>query len=145
MAADAWQLHDGWLNSLHKGDADTDTDVFSIRLYRDPSEISDKTVNSVASVTNEHPQENNYFTGGLVRAVTVTETSGSVRFDIEDFAVTASGGDIQARYAGIIDDTAGLVVAHSLLDNSPADVKASDGNVFTVEISASGVYQTVQV
>jgi hypothetical protein len=58
---------------------------------------------------------------------------------------TASGGSITARYAVIDDDTvttpvADPLVCYSLLDNSPADLTATDGNTFTVQMNASGIF-----
>lgn len=144
MAAGAWQIHDGWLNSVHKGDVDTDTDVFSIRLYTSLSNINDTSINAAASLTNELPTASGYTSGGLVRAVTVSESLGAVTFDIADAEWTASGGSISARYAGIIDNTVGLVVAHSLLDVAPADVTSSNGKPFTIEIAPTGVYSLIQ-
>lgn len=144
MAATAWRTHDGWFNSLHKADADTDTDAFSIRLYASTSNVGDSTVDAVASVTNELATANGYTLGGIVVALTATETAGVTTVDVADAQWTATGGPIVARYAALIDDTTGLVVAHTLLDDTPADVTATDGNTFTVQINASGVYSVSQ-
>ena len=142
MAADPWVVHDKWAEKLHKGDVDTDSDTFVMRLYTSSSNIATTSVADATSATNEVANGNGYTTGGETVAVTVSESSGTVTFDCADAQWTASGGSITARYAAIIDTTLtpDEVVCHALLDNTPADVTATDGNTFTVAINASGVY-----
>ena len=139
MAADAWVVHDKFKENILKGDIDTDTDTFSIRLYTSASNIATTSLEAVGSATNEL-SGNGYTAGGITRTVTVSESSGTTTFDIADAQWTASGGSITARYAAIIDDTTSEVVAHSLLDDTPADVTATDGNTFSVNINASGAF-----
>ena len=59
-----------------------------------------------------------------------------------------AGGSILARYAVLYNTAApGAVndlIAYCLMDNSPADVEATDGNTLTVTINASGVFTITQ-
>ena len=50
-----------------------------------------------------------------------------------------------ARYAAIYDDTVASpvvdpIVCSTLLDTTPADVTATDGNTFTIQMNASGIF-----
>lgn len=146
MAADAWVLHDKAKEYMGDGTIDMDGDAFKMGLALSTSNIATTSVNGYAAVTNEHANANGYTTGGAaVASPTWIESSGTVTFDCADQVWTASGGSITARFAFIYDDTvttpvADPVLCHSLLDNTPADVTATDGNTFTVEINASGVF-----
>ena len=146
MAADAWVLHDKFKLYLGDGTADMDADAFKMALALSTSNIATTSVNALSTVTNEHANGNGYLTGGAaVSTPTWTESSGTITFDCADQVWTASGGSIVARFAFIYDDTittpvADPVVCHSLLDNSPADVTATDGNTLTITINASGVF-----
>jgi hypothetical protein len=147
MAADAWVLHDKAKEYLGDGTIDLDNDTFKMALFLSTSNIATTTIDALATATNEHSNANGYTTGGeTLTSVTWTEASaGVMRFDCDNVVWTASGGSITARFAGIYDDTVSSPVAdpilcHSLLDNAPADVQATDGNTYTVSINASGVF-----
>lgn len=146
MAADAWVLHDKIKEYIGDGTVDLDADTFKMILLLSTSNIATTSVDGYAAVTNEVATGNGYTQGGIaLTTVTWVESSGTVTFDCDDVSWTASGGSITARFAAIYDDTvaspvADPVVCHSLLDNTPADVTATDGNNFTVQIHASGVF-----
>lgn len=139
MAADAWVLHDRFKE--YKGDntIDMDNDSFEMRLYTSASNIATTSVGDATTATNEL-SGNGYAADTLV--TTWTRSGGTVTFDSDNALFTASGGSITARYAAIIDTTTtpDEVVAHSLLDNTPADVTVTDGNTLTVQINASGIF-----
>lgn len=80
-----------------------------------------------------------YQVGDILAVWPVAEQS---TFDTADAAYTASGGSITARFAYLVDTTTtpDEVVAHTLLDNSPADVTVTDTNTLTVQINVSGVF-----
>lgn len=139
MAADAWVIHDKWKEKLHKGDVDTDTDAFEIRLYTSSSNIATNSLADASTATDE--VSGNGYAAQTV-AVTVSETGGTTTFDAANADFTASGGDIVFRWAAIINTTTtpDEVVAHSLIDNTPADSTITDGQTGTIEINASGVY-----
>lgn len=146
MTADAWVQHDKAIEYAGDGTIDYDGDTFNMGLWLSTSNIATTSVDGYAAVTNEHANGNGYTTGGqAITSPTWTESSGTVTFDCEDQVWTASGGSILARFAGIYDDTvttpvADPMICHSLLNNAPADVEATDGNTFTVAIHASGVF-----
>lgn len=139
MAADAWVVHDKWKEKLHKGDVDTDTDTFECRLYESTSNIATNSLSDASTATDE-VSGNGYAADTIT--VTVSESGGTVTFDCTNPEFTASGGDIVFRWAAIINTstTPDEVVAHSLIDNTPADSTISDGATGTIEINASGVY-----
>ena len=142
MAADAWVVHDRFKEYAADGTLDLDNDTFVMRLYSSASNIATTSVGDATTATNELSTANGYTNGGQTVAATWVRSSGTVTFDVADAQWTASGGSITARYAAIIDTTSAPdeVVCHSLLDNTPADVTATDGNTFTVQINASGVF-----
>ena len=126
MAADAWVFHDRF------------KDAFEMRLYTSASNIATTSVGDATTATNE-VTGNGYAVDSLV--TTWTRSGGTVTFDSDDGAFTASGGSITGRYAAVIDTTTtpDEVVCHSLIDNAPADVTVTDGNTLTVQINASGL------
>jgi hypothetical protein len=146
MTADAWVVHDKAKEYMGDGTIDLDGDSFKAILVASTSNLATTSVNAYATVTNELSTANGYTSGGLaLTSVTWVESAGTVTLDCADLVWTASGGSIVARLCGIYDDTvttpaADPVLCHTLLDNSPADVTATDGNTFTVAINASGIF-----
>lgn len=142
MAADAWVIHDRFKEYMADGTVDLDNDTFVMRLYSSASNIATTSVGDATTATNELSTANGYTSGGQTVAATWVRSSGTVTFDVADAVWAASGGSITARYAAIVDTTTtpDEVVAHTLLDNSPADVTATSGNNFTVQVNASGVF-----
>lgn len=145
MAASAWVVHDKFKLYMGSGAADLDADTIKMALYLSTSNIATTSVNDKASATNEVAAANGYSTGGVTVAATWVESGGTVTFDTADGVWTASGGSITARFAALWDDTiaspvADPIIAHSLLDNTPADVTATSGNTLTIQINASGVF-----
>ena len=140
MAADAWVVHDRFKE--YKGDntIDMDNDTFVMRLYTSASNIATTSVGDATTATNELATANGYTAGGQTVAATWVRSGGTVTFDVADASWTAVGA-LTARYAAIVDTTTtpDEVVAHCLLDNSPADVTATDA-AFNVNINASGVF-----
>ena len=144
MAADAWVLHDTYLEYEGDGTVDVDNDTFVVRLYSSSSNVATTSIIDASSVTNELSTANGYTNGGSTVAVTWTQpTAGTVMFDAANPSWTASGGSITARFAGLVDTTTtpDTLVAHCLLDNTPADVTATDGNNFTISMNANGVFR----
>ena len=150
MAADAWVVHDKAIEYMGDGTIDLDGDSFKAILCLSTSNIATTSVNGYATVTNEHANGNGYTTGGVaVASPTWTESAGTVTFDCDPLVWTASGGSIVARFCAIYDDTVAAPVADpvlcdTLLDNSPADVTATDTNTFTVDIHANGVFTSAR-
>lgn len=142
MAAGNWTFVDSAVTDLLNGTFDLDTDSFKIALFLSTSNLGAGST-TYAGLTNEHANANGYTTGG--QALTTFSLSGTttVTVDTVTNAVwTATGGPITARYA-VIYEVAGRVLCYCLLDSTPADVTATDGNTLTVTINASGIFQAV--
>jgi len=139
MAADAWVMHDRFKE--YKGDntIDMDGDTFEMRLATSTSNIATTSVGDATTVTNE-VSGNGY--AAQVVAATWVGSGATVTFDTADATFTASGGSITARFAYVVDTTTtpDEVVAHCLLDNTPADVTATDGNSLIVAPHANGIF-----
>ena len=150
MTANAWQVFDVFYeqlgNELHDLNA---TDTLKMGLV-----LSAWTPNLTTDVTwatvdaNEHANGNGYTTGGVtITNAAWTASGNTLTFDCDDATWTASGGSIVARYAVIYNSSAGAVndlICYCLLDNTPANVTATDGNAFTVEMNASGIFTIAQ-
>src|SRR5580765_8663694 len=92
-----------------------------------------------AGVTNEHANANGYTTGGIAITLTLAGTT-TVTVDIATDPVwTASGGSITARFA-VIYEVGGNVLCYALLDSTPADVTATNGNTLTVGSNGGTVF-----
>ena len=138
MAAGNWTFTNTGRTSLLDGTFDINTDSFKCALFLSTSNIG-ATSTTYAGLTNEHANANGYTTGGIAVALTLSGTT-TVTVDITTDPVwTASGGSITARYA-VIYEVAGNVLCYALLDSTPADVTATDGNTLTVAANASGVF-----
>ena len=138
MAATAWAVPAGNKVKFLDGTHDLNTHTFKIALFTSIYTTSTTTY----STTNELATANGYTQGGITLAnVSLGESGGTVTFDADDVVWTASGGDITARYAVIYNDTdaSKTIVGWSLLDDTPADVVASDSNTLTIEFNASGI------
>lgn len=144
MAADAWKKYESFPEYMGDNSIDMDGDTFKMALFLSTSNAATASNSLYGDLTNEHANNNGYTTGGTTVAATWTHSGGTTTFDVADGSWTASGGSIVARFAVIYDDTpvspAKPLVCWSLLDNTPANVTATDGNILTVQINASGVF-----
>lgn len=127
------------------GTIDLDNDTFKVILVSSSYTPSASTHTVYADITNELSTANGYTAGGAtLGSVTWGESGGTATFDAADTQWTASGGSIAARYAVIYDDTptspADPLVCYILLDTTPADVTATDGNTLTLQWDASGIF-----
>jgi len=139
MAAGAWTFTDGARTRMLNGTFDFDTDTFKVALFLSTSNIGAAST-TYAGVTNEHANANGYTTGGIsLGALTLAGTTTVTVDDPADMVWTASGGSITARF-GVLYENAGDVVAYFLLDSTPADVTATDGNTLTIALNASGIF-----
>lgn len=152
MAASAWLVHDKVKLYLGNQVINFDTDSFYMILGLSNSNLHDLDTDAYSTVTNEVATNFGYtqglVAGNAISTPTWSDSGSTITFDHDDVVWTAAGGDIVARYAGIVDDTvaspvADPVICSSLLDTSPQDVTATDGNTFTVQINASGVFTLV--
>lgn len=137
MAAGAWLMTNTGRTSLLDGTFDIDSDTHKMALFLSTSNIGAAST-TYAGLTNEHSQANGYLTGGESITLTLSGTT-TVKIDISSDPIwTASGGSVVARF-GVIYEVGGNVVFYCLLDSTPADVTATDGNTLTVAAHASGV------
>lgn len=137
-AAGAWTFVNGARTNMLNGTFDIDSDSFKMALLTSGSNIS-ATSTTYAALTGEVSAAFGYSTGGIAITLTLAGTT-TVTVDISvDPVWTASGGSITARY-GVIYEVSGNILCYALLDSTPADVTATDGNTLTVAASASGVY-----
>lgn len=137
-AAGTWTFTNTGRTSLLNGTFDIDTDTWKMALFLSTSNIGAAST-TYAGLTNEHANANGYTTGGISIALTLAGTT-TVTVDITTDPVwTASGGSITARFA-VIYEVGGNVLCYALLDSTPADVTATDGNTLTCAANASGVF-----
>jgi len=135
----AWTFPNGARTDLLNGTFDLDTNTFLMALFLSTSNIGAAST-TYAGVTNEHANANGYTTGGIsMGALTLAGTTTVTVDDPADSVWTASGGSITARFA-VIYESAGNVLCYCLLDSTPADVTATDGNTLTVALNASGIF-----
>jgi hypothetical protein len=149
MAAGKWKVYDFAKKYLADGTHDLDdTTNWKIALFLSTSNANTLSVGTgvYGDLTNEHANANGYTTGGLaLTAETWTRSSSTITFDAADPVWTASGGSIVARF-GVIYRNATVntivkpLLAVCLLDTTPADVTATDGNTLTVVMNASGLF-----
>lgn len=138
MAAGAWVFTNEGRTKILDGTIVPGADTFKMALFLSTSNIGAGST-TYAGLTNEHAQANGYTTGGISIALSLTGTT-TVKCDIDTDPVwTASGGSIVARFA-VIYEVGGNVLCYCLLDSTPADVEATDGNTLTVAAHASGVF-----
>jgi hypothetical protein len=139
MAAGAWTFTNAGRTSLLNGDFDLDTNTFLIALFLSTSNIGAGST-TYAGLTNEHANANGYSTGGIsYGALALSGTTTVTVDDALDAVWTAAGGSITARFA-VIYESGGNVLCYCLLDSTPADVTATDGNTLTVALHANGIF-----
>lgn len=138
MAAGAWVFTSAGRTSLLNGLFDLDTDTWKMALFLSTSDIGAGST-TYAGVSNEHANGNGYTTGGISITLGLSGTT-TVKVDIgTDPVWTAASGDIVARFA-VIYEVGGNVLCYCLLDDTPADVTATDGNTLTVAAHTDGVF-----
>lgn len=102
-----------------------------------------------ADLTNELATANGYTNGGQALAgVSWVQSTTVAIFDANDTVWTASGGSITARHAvlravGTFNSQVDPLIAYILLDTTPADVTATNGNTLTLQWHANGIFRIV--
>lgn len=149
-AAGKWKAYDFFKKYMGDGTLDLDdTTNWKVALFLSTSNANTLSVGTgvYGDLTNEHANANGYLTGGVALAGIVwTRSGGTLTFDVSDLAPawTAAGGPITGRFLVIYKNATvnGIVkplVCVCLVDATPADVTATDGNPLNVTINASGV------
>lgn len=146
MAASAWLVHDKVKEYMGNKVIDFDSDSFIMILGLSASNMHTSTTDAYSTVTSEVATNYDYTQGTkAITSPTWSETTGTATFDCDDVIWTANGGSIVARFAAMYDDTVASpvidpIICSTLLDTTPLDVTATDGNAFTIQIHTSGVF-----
>ena len=141
-AAGKWKAYDTAKLKIAQALIDLDSHTFKMALFLSSSNCDTLTHDELADLTNQVAGVNGYTTGGMTLTnVTLTNTSGTIKFTYDPVEWVASGGSITARFAVIYDDTVvgDPLLCVCLLDATPANVTASAGNAINVTASASGI------
>ena len=143
MAAGKWKWYEQAKLDLANGLIDLDTHVFKINLYLSTSNCDTLSgTTTLASLTNQVATAFGYIQNDKVVTISTSNLTGTITIDETTNPVwTASGGSITARFAVIYDDThaSDQAVCVCLLDTTPADVSATDGNTLTITQNVSGI------
>lgn len=138
MAAGPWILTDHAKEAIFT-DMNLATDTFRCVLFLSTSNLGTGST-TYAAVTNEVATANGYTQNSEAATVTVALSGTTVTIDeTANPSWTASGGSITAHYAALYNVTTGDILCYCLLDDTPADVTATDGNDLTVNQNASGI------
>jgi len=144
MAAGPFTFYDCFSEAIGDGTIDLDTDTLKVALHTSAYTPNVATDVAQASLGNEvSSTSTGYTTGGATLGnITWSQTGGVATLDnTADTVWTAQTNGITARYAVIYSETAtgNDLIGYFLLDNTPADVTATDGNTLTIEWNASGI------
>jgi hypothetical protein len=150
MTANAWQVFDIFYDSLgaelHNLDGVDAIKMGLILSGWTPNLETDVTYSVIAG-SYEHAAGNGYTAGGDVVAATWDAATSTLTFDVANNVWTAGAVSILARHALLYNTASGGtndLIAHCLMNNSPADVEATAGNTLTVTINGSGVFTIAQ-
>lgn len=143
MAAQKFLIYDSFKEYAGDGTIDLDTDTIKMALFLSTSNCATLTHDEYGDLTNEHANGNGYTTGGVTLPnIAWTRSGAKTVFTSDPAEWTASGGAITARFAVLYDNVtrSGItnpLLAYSLLDDTPADHSAADGNIFRVTPDAT--------
>jgi len=148
MAAGKWKMYEPASKYCSDGTFDMDaTTNWKGALFLVAGNANTLSVGTgvYGDLTSEHANNFGYTTGGIaLSGVTFTRSGGVTTFTFTAPVWTANGGSIVARYCAVYQNaTLNSIVKPLLcvcvLDTTPADKTATDGNTFTVTPNASGV------
>lgn len=137
----AYNKFQDFVEQLNKAVHDLDgTHTLKVML----TNVAPVATNTVKADLTEIAAGNGYTAGGTaLTSVSLTEASGTTTLDAADVVFTASGGAIaQFRYAVLYNDTPTTPLADPLIawwDHGSA-VDLADGESFTVQFNASGIF-----
>ena len=150
MAAGKWKVYDFAKKYLCDGTFDMDNAALGLTcaLFLSTSNCDTLSVGTgvYGDLTNEHSNANGYTTGGVaLTGETWTRATTTLTFDCDNVTWTASGGSIVARFAVIycnatVNTIVKPLLCVCLLDVTPANHTATVGQVFLVEMAATGVF-----
>lgn len=146
MAAGKWKWYESAKLAWANGEIDFNSHSFKINLYLSTSNantLTAATITQLSDITNQVATANGYTQNTKAVTITTANSSGTITFDETTNPVwTASGGSITARFAVVYDDThaSDMPICVCLLNTTPADETATDGNTFTINMNASGMF-----
>lgn len=146
MAAGAFTTYNQFQKAIGDSTHDLDANTYKLALFLSTSNCDTATHTVLADLTNQHSNASGYTTGGVtLTSVTWNLSSSTATFDAADATFTASGGNIVARFgviyrSGTVNSVTDALVGRFLLDNAPADVTVSNGQVLTLAWHASGIF-----
>lgn len=138
MAAGTFTFVNGGRTCLLDGTFDIDSDTFKMALFLSTSNLAASST-TYAGLTNEVAAAFGYSTGGIGVTLTLSGTTTVTVTYSSSPVWTASGGAITARWC-VIYEVSGKILCYALLDSTPADVSATDGNTLTINPNGSGVF-----
>ena len=134
-------FYNSWKAEIGKV-ANLSSDVFKILLTTSSYTPNASTHSVLSDVTNE--LSGSGYARQTLGSVVWSQTAGTATFDFADPVFSAVGGTLTARYWVIFDDTVASptkpLVAYGLIDQTPADVVVTDGNILTFNINAAGLF-----
>ena len=142
-------FYDNWREAIARAVDLSSPPTVNVSLHTSSYSPSASSHTVYADLTNELSTANGYTNGGQALAsVTWTQSGVVAIFDANDTVWTASGGPITARYAvlrltGTFNGEVAPLIAYILLDTTPADVTATDGNTLTLQWHANGIFRIV--
>lgn len=143
-AAGKWKLYEAAKLAIINGEIDFNAHSFKVNLYLSTSNCDTLSGHDqLSDLTNQVATAFGYTQDTKAVTIATSQSGGTTTVDETTNPVwTASGGSIAARFAVIYDDTHAndIPVCVCLLDTAPADVTATDGNTFTININASGLF-----
>jgi hypothetical protein len=142
MTAGPWTVTSGFRTYLVENSLGnlTTASAINIALFTSSSNLSTSTT-TYSGVTNEVSNANGYSTGGVTGITLAASGTSTVTLTPTSNAVwTASSSGITAYFAAAYLYAGGVganqyVIAFCLLDNTPASVPVSAGNVLTISDS----------
>jgi len=139
MAAGAWTFTNTGRSDILSGVANIGTDTYKMALFLSTSNIG-ATSTTFAGLTSEVGVTNTGYTAGG-NAVTLSKSGTTTVTVIQSAGVawTAGTANLTARFA-VIYEVAGNVLCYALLDSTPADVTATNGNTLTVGGTSATVF-----
>lgn len=135
-------FYDTFKSNLGATPLDMNSDTFRMMLVTSSYTFA-ATHTQKSDITNELSTANGYTAAGAALATLVfSNTAGTTKWDADDVSWTASGGSLVFRRGVIYDDTSAsdLLVLSVLFDTTPADITVLNGNTFTVQWNASGIF-----
>lgn len=141
-------FYESWFEQLAMA-VNLQTDTFKMALMADAYSPSASTQSKWADISSDEVSGNGYAQQTLSHSSDqFSRSGGTATLDFDNPVFSASGGDWEAEYWVVYDDTptdsspvlADPLVAYGLLDDTPGTVTVTDGNTLTVNINASGLF-----